>query len=624
MANVAQVTRDFISGLTSLSWDSPGQRAINALLAPALDAELALRTLFVVQPDHPVLRDPYVGLIDAFATPISARRTWPRSTGSISLGSMVVGHQTITPEGRTRTSFFPRHYMFPLPFHLRRRKGVSCIVNDLDTFKANFILFTGHAFMKMRHWNNVVVAGGSILACLGAQPDDMDNVALNTLFNSNAYKSSDVDVFLYGLTPLAAKRRMLEIYDDIRAAIPHRSICIRKANTITIYTAWPHRPVQIILRLYASPAEILAGFDIDSSCMLYNGDRVWLNCRALASLIRQCNTVDLSRRSPSYEIRLVKYSERGMEIYIPFLRRDLIDPSFVYNKSLDRIPLGLPCLVVLEKRRDDPDYYHKIFVRKNWASKNYLRKEPHLWPEDYDPVDRLLASNYDFSWVKIPFGKNWNADRVIKLVHRIDMKMNNVYNTHRDPNRRLHRHGASTGHMLHCLFSSCCFNCPKPETEDEEQLIESEKFVFIRGHVSFITNNPGQQLLTGSFRPETTADWTHGLYFTEDEDRNEMDATRDDEVYHRSLQQIWENSRTFEEHEDDFRPLTVKDIDELGYFDEPKPDSWLRAWEVQAVKVESDDEAEAELGAEEVEEGTHGEARVEIVLEDSEDEVECP
>ncbi|KAH9481665.1 hypothetical protein JR316_0006192 [Psilocybe cubensis] len=590
MANVAQVTRDFISGLTSLSWDSPGQRAINALLAPALDAELALRTLFVVQPDHPVLRDPYVGLIDAFATPISARRTWPRSTGSISLGSMVVGHQTITPEGRTRTSFFPRHYMFPLPFHLRRRKGVSCIVNDLDTFKANFILFTGHAFMKMRHWNNVVVAGGSILACLGAQPDDMDNVALNTLFNSNAYKSSDVDVFLYGLTPLAVSISLRNVECSkftTTSGLPFlidRSAYERLTPSRSIATAWPHRPVQIILRLYASPAEILAGFDIDSSCMLYNGDRVWLNCRALASLIRQCNTVDLSRRSPSYEIRLVKYSERGMEIYIPFLRRDLIDPSFVYNKSLDRIPLGLPCLVVLEKRRDDPDYYHKIFVRKNWASKNYLRKEPHLWPEDYDPVDRLLASNYDFSWVKIPFGKNWNADR--------DMKMNN--------------------------------NCPKPETEDEEQLIESEKFVFIRGHVSFITNNPGQQLLTGSFRPETTADWTHGLYFTEDEDRNEMDATRDDEVYHRSLQQIWENSRTFEEHEDDFRPLTVKDIDELGYFDEPKPDSWLRAWEVQAVKVESDDEAEAELGAEEVEEGTHGEARVEIVLEDSEDEVECP
>ena len=35
---------------------------------------------------------------------------------------------------------------------------------------------------------------------------------------------------------------------------------------------YPYRPVQIVLRLYHSPAEILAGFDIDVPCCAYDGN----------------------------------------------------------------------------------------------------------------------------------------------------------------------------------------------------------------------------------------------------------------------------------------------------------------------------------------------------------------
>jgi len=34
---------------------------------------------------------------------------------------------------------------------------------------------------------------------------------------------------------------------------------------------YPYRSVQIVLRLYQSPAEILAGFDIDAPCCAYDG-----------------------------------------------------------------------------------------------------------------------------------------------------------------------------------------------------------------------------------------------------------------------------------------------------------------------------------------------------------------
>lgn len=82
-----------------------------------------------------------------------------------------------------------------------------------------------------------------------------------------------------------------------------------------------------MLRLYQSPAEILAGFDIDAPCCAYDGNRVWANPRAIVAMMRQCNTVDVTRRSPSYEIRLIKYSQRAFEIYVPTLRRSEIDPT---------------------------------------------------------------------------------------------------------------------------------------------------------------------------------------------------------------------------------------------------------------------------------------------------------
>lgn len=35
------------------------------------------------------------------------------------------------------------------------------------------------------------------------------------------------------------------------------------------------RPVQIVLRLYQSPAEILTGFDIDAACCGYDGECIF-------------------------------------------------------------------------------------------------------------------------------------------------------------------------------------------------------------------------------------------------------------------------------------------------------------------------------------------------------------
>lgn len=44
-------------------------------------------------------------------------------------------------------------------------------------------------------------------------------------------------------------------------------------------------------------------------------------------MMRQCNVFDMTRRSPSYEVRLAKYAERGFEVHVPNLERERIDPN---------------------------------------------------------------------------------------------------------------------------------------------------------------------------------------------------------------------------------------------------------------------------------------------------------
>jgi hypothetical protein len=39
----------------------------------------------------------------------------------------------------------------------------------------------------------------------------------------------------------------------------------------------------------------------------------------------------MTRRSPSYEVRLAKYASRNFEVYVPDLRRSDIDPTVRFS-----------------------------------------------------------------------------------------------------------------------------------------------------------------------------------------------------------------------------------------------------------------------------------------------------
>ena len=109
----------------------------------------------------------------------------------------------------------------------------------------------------------------------------------------------------------------------------------RAALSATTYAGSPAallRPSQIITRLYASRDDILNGFDIDCCCCGFDGEHALITPRAIAAITTRVNTVDLSIRGESYELRLLKYVERGFAIGVPRLVRAKLSDSYLQHR----------------------------------------------------------------------------------------------------------------------------------------------------------------------------------------------------------------------------------------------------------------------------------------------------
>ncbi|KAG2379336.1 hypothetical protein C9374_007475 [Naegleria lovaniensis] len=170
--------------------------------------------------------------------------------------------------------------------------------------------------------------------------------------SSNTWKNSDIDLFFYGLSEEQAENKIIEIFNLFKKnlkKIPHQFykvpslgkftiddiVTFRTEHAITFRFNNPIRPVQIILRIYKNPAEILMGFDVPSCCFGFDGNQLYCLPRAKEAIRMRCNWVDPDRQSTTYEVRLVKYAMRGFRIGVPgFSFKKVRDPIFVRPDKL--------------------------------------------------------------------------------------------------------------------------------------------------------------------------------------------------------------------------------------------------------------------------------------------------
>jgi ankyrin repeat protein len=232
----------------------------------------------------------------------------------------------------------------------------------------------------------------------------------------------------------------------------------------------------------------------------------------------QMNTIDLSRRSPSYENRLSKYSHRGFEVYWPSIDRSRVDPT-IFERSFTRVQ-GLARLLVLEKLphpNDRDTYLAKRRAERGrpplpWNAR--FRHELQGNVKDAQPddvaewVEEDEVSNYHT--VAIPYGPKYHAKKIEKLLFTKDLLLNAEWNKPKDRKTKLHRHPAFFG-SVNDVLHDCCGFCPKPVTDEDLAAFEEESKIYISGDVTFLKDDPGRQAI-GSFNPITNDDWTDMAY----------------------------------------------------------------------------------------------------------------
>ncbi|KAE8236147.1 hypothetical protein A4X13_0g9248, partial [Tilletia indica] len=180
-------------------------------------------------------------------------------------------------------------------------------IRPLDEFLLAFDKFTDSLLTGL-DWRNVGAAGGSMLACL-TEPEFGPLLA-----------NSDVDLFIWGLSPTEAHDKLEDIIRIIRANAVNSASSYLLERTAGAVTFIPRssergRKIQIVLRIYANPAAVLASFDIDPATIFFDGAQVWLSLRAVRAF-RTGFTTTTGSISSSFGARIVKYATRGYGLLV--------------------------------------------------------------------------------------------------------------------------------------------------------------------------------------------------------------------------------------------------------------------------------------------------------------------
>ncbi|KAF7880857.1 uncharacterized protein EAF02_006748 [Botrytis sinoallii] len=459
---------------------------ISTIIEPYKAYESELRKVYAQQPDHEAVKNGAVNLVPIF---------------SGHENDLKVRARDLENESKEESE----KYIMPLKDEERRPNGSPAVTN--------FNLFSESSLADL-DWNNVVAAGSAVTTSLLPIPEKWagSKRAMREYYHEHLAPASDVDLFLYGLTEAEGLEKIKQIETNIRDAILHETTTIRTKNAITIASQHPTRHVQIVLRLYDSISQIITGFDVDCSCAAYDGKQVYMSPRAVGSFITQCNTIDLTRRSPSYENRLSKYSHRGFEVHWPMLDRSRIDPT-IFERSFGRTE-GLARLLILEKLPKTVDRENYMDQRRKERGRPSLnrgfRNQRRLSRRDEvaDWAEQDEIANYHT--MTVPYGQKYNAAKINRLLYAKDLLLNAEWNQDKDREVYLHRHPCFFG-TAEEVIQDCCGYCPVPTTDEEKEVAEKESKNNVSGTLKFITDDPGRQEI-GSFNPINDDEWTTMSY----------------------------------------------------------------------------------------------------------------
>ena len=355
--------------------------------------------------------------------------------------------------------------------------SLECIVSR-ENFKENWKKLTLDVFDSVE-MKNLFIAGGSVLGCL--------------IPNNNTLSRSDVDIFVYGVTVEEANNRILDVLKSVcenRKKIAMKlnkplptEIIAKSTHAITLMGCGIFRPIQFILRIYRSPSEVLQGFDIDSCCLGFDlsSETVFANPRGWRALVTRCNSIDTSRRSPSYESRLIKYTKRGFAIYVHDFKRsdiDILKLDIGLWAGLGQ--KGIMKLLQIDKLNEENV---GIKVQRPIRDEGFSIRNGLIQPERSNCIiDKSMIKN-NMIW-------DYTEEYGVKLgkpFHFVSNGIDTVYDSNSDDDEVIKR-----SEFKVISRSSVCYT----------QFLSIIELIFSMASTTWVTENPGQQgLLTSSYEP---------------------------------------------------------------------------------------------------------------------------
>ena len=334
------------------------RRQLGPLNTALRDREDELRSCFAQNPDCILVAEKHCGLIDVFSNleqfRPAADYSWQELKGLTVFGKL--SQEVLTSKGNG-----PEDLEGQTP-----RQDVPCSVGPSSA--ADF-----KEFFFSREWScgafdgldmgNMIIAGGSVLAILLTKPPENPNSRWRDESRPrfpSGFEQSDFDFFLYGLTEAEAEAKIVALYKHLRQG---RDVTVVRSKLAVTFlcggfdgarrcggrdrTPGEQIIVQVVLRIYKSPAEVLVGFDVDACCFAFDGDTVWATPRSRRALNGFVNVADSDRQSYTYESRLLKYALRGFRVVVPGCDLSKISAD-LYDRQLSDVR-GLARLLLLER-----------------------------------------------------------------------------------------------------------------------------------------------------------------------------------------------------------------------------------------------------------------------------------
>ncbi|KAK0431486.1 hypothetical protein EV421DRAFT_1743088 [Armillaria borealis] len=399
------------------------------------------RRLYAIAHDDPVIADTHVGLVDVFD---KENQGLFRSTPSnvplqCTMFTDKAGGQSIL-------------------------EGEPVMVSSFQQFGDSWKSFTENMLLEI-DWNNITVAGGSVLACLDRlSPTILGSPVHTRQYYRKWYPNSDIDLFLYGLSPEDVERKIKHIYDAVKSSLPYDVICVRTKNTVSVHSQYPFRVIQIVLRLYSS---------------------------------------------------VIKYASRGIGILIPTLWWENVNPD-IYRKRPSELQ-GLVRLLCMENLISmQTQNLHRPDMEKVFKVHGLVVD---------DTMESCMPNEVsDYAHFHVPHGPEWNAARIKCHIVNADHLLNSE-DVNLDPIWKLlgvrdealmgeawhlHHHPAFCGSAQDCLEG--CQSCSQLQTPQEALILADWSKKYVHRHVKFFKENPGCQMMSGSFNPITIGDWSTEAY----------------------------------------------------------------------------------------------------------------